>query len=584
MFPNGNWPILSQVLFNPAVMVKKQQKILLVNPCCLDQRISGEDARIAPMGLFYIGALLIENGFNTDILNLADTESDPVKVFKKAIETRMPDVIGFSVMNPNRWNAIECAKTAKKTNPGIVIVFGGPAPTFLFEHLFSACPEIDFIVKGEGEISFLELLNELETPSHVSFDEIQGLVLKKDGRVVETSERPPIETLDSLVHPSKYFSFQHLAMSRGCPGSCTFCGSPKFWGNRKVRFHSPQWFSQEIEALSKRGITHFYISDDTFTMDKPRVMEFCRLITEKKLAITWNAISRTDYIDEDLLSAMRKAGCIQISYGVESGSEKIRKTLGKSIDRGKIIHAFSITKAHGILARAYFIYGSPGETKDTIKESIDLIKAIGPLGAIFYMLVIFPGTFLYQSAKNKNLVSDDLWNQRLEDLPWFEIDNQLDFEKVKDFGDELRKTFYNHLDEFSQNLDLVVKKDMYSFHADFLSRLGLTFSHGEYAVDTRIKNQEETATRLFERALSYAPDARAFLGLAMQKQKSRDFNGAVTVLENALAQFPANKDLNLCMGVCLMNKRRFKSALKFFEPFKEIPETRHYMNICQKNS
>ncbi|MFA5903942.1 MAG: radical SAM protein [Desulfobacula sp.] len=565
-------------------MTKKRLKILLVNPSCLDKRISGEDARIVPIGLYYIGALLMENGFDTHILNLADDKEDPVNVFKESITALKPDVIGFSVMNPNRWNAVDCAKAAKKINPKIAIVFGGPAPTFLFEHLFSACPEIDFIVKGEGEITFLELLNEMETGKKGHFDGIQGLVLKKDGGLVETSPRPPIDNLDTLVHPSKYFTFQHLAMSRGCPGSCTFCGSPKFWGNRTVRFHSADWFAHEIEALANKGVIHFYISDDTFTMDKPRVLEFCRLIAEKNLSITWNAISRVDYVDEDILLAMRKAGCIQISYGVESGSEKIRTALGKSMDRGKIISAFYLTKAHGILPRAYFIYGSPGETKDTIRESTDLIKTIGPLSAVFYILVIFPGTFLYQSAKQKKRVSDDFWHQRIEDLPWFEIDDNLDFKKVKAYGDSLRAAFYNNLDYFSQNLDLLDKKELYSFHADFLSRLGMTFSHGEYAADKRVKNQDNTAARLFEQALSYAPDFRAFLGLAMQKQKSRDFDGAMIILKNGIAHFPKNKDLNLCMGICLMNKGKFKDALEFFEPFKDYPETLYYMQICQKNS
>jgi len=565
-------------------MTKKRLKILLVNPSCLDKRISGEDARIVPIGLFYIGALLMENGFDTQILNLADDSEDPISVFTKAITARMPDVIGFSVTNPNRWNAIDCAKAAKKINPDMVIVFGGPSPTFLFDHLFSACPEIDFIVKGEGEITFLELLTEIETGAKGSIEDIQGLVMKKGGRLVETPLRPSIENLDTLVHPSKYFTFQHLAMSRGCPGSCTFCGSPKFWGNRRVRFHSPEWFRREIEMLVIKGVTHFYISDDTFTMDKHRVLGFCRLIMEKNLFITWNAISRVDYVDEDILLAMRKAGCIQISYGVESGSEKIRKTLGKPIDREKIITAFSLTKAHGILPRAYFIYGSPGETKDTIQESIDLIRIIQPLSAIFYMLVIFPGTFLYQSAKEKQLVFDDLWHQRIEDLPWFEIDDTLDFTTVKAFGDTLRTAFYNNLDVFSQNLDLLDKKELYSFHADFLSRLAMTFSHGEYAADPRVKNQGDTAGRLFEQALSYAPDARAFLGLALQKQKSRDFDGAMDILENGMAHFPENKDLNLCMGICLMNKGRFNAALTFFKPFQEYPETRHYIQICQKNS
>ncbi|MCK5837116.1 MAG: radical SAM protein, partial [Desulfobacula sp.] len=199
-----------------------------------------------------------------------------------------------------------------------------PAPTFLADHLLNACPDIDFIVTGEGEITLLELAIKLETDRNGSFENINGIVFKKNDRVLKTSPRQPVKELDTLIHPSKYFVYQHLAMSRGCPGKFTFCGSPKFWGNSNLRFHSPEWFADEIQTLLKNGITHFYISDDTFTMDKQRVIKFCNLIIDRKLDITWNAISRVDYIDADILLAMRKAGCSQLSFGVESGSEKIR--------------------------------------------------------------------------------------------------------------------------------------------------------------------------------------------------------------------------------------------------------------------
>ena len=564
-------------------MVRK--RILLVNPACLDARISGEDALIVPIGLYYIGALLIENGFYTKIINLADTKGDPVKKFTHIAAGEQPDVIGFSVTSPNRWSAMECARAARQILADVTIVFGGPAPTFLADHLFEACPDIDFMVTGEGEITFLELLTELKKNRRDrAFEHINGLVFKKNQSLFKTPPRPPVETLDTLVHPSKYFMYQHLAMSRGCPGKCTFCGSPRFWGNSNIRFHSPKWFADEIQALVKKGIAHFYISDDTFTMDKQRVIEFCNRIIKKCPAITWNAISRVDYIDEDILFSMRKAGCIQLSFGVESGSEKIRKTLGKPIKQDKIIKAFSLTKSYGILPRAYFIYGSPGETDKTIQESIDLLNAIKPLSAIFYMLVIFPGTHLYRSVRQAHRVSDDIWHKKIEDLPWFEMDDSLDFTRVKAFGDRLRSEFYTSLDIFARQVDLVDIKELGPCHADFLSRLAMTFSHGEYAADTRIKNQEKTAKALYEKALSYAPDARAFLGLAMLRQKQRRFDKAILILEKGLDHYPENKELNVCMGVSLMNTRRFKTALKFFEKFSNFPDIKPYIQICHQNT
>ena len=191
--------------------------------------------------------------------------------------------------------------------------------------------------------------------------------------------------------PSKYFEFQHLISSRGCPSNCTFCGSPKLWG-RKVRFHSAEYFVEQLEQLYQKGITEFFVSDDTFTMRQDRVIQICKKIIEKELKITWFALSRVNHVNEEMFYWMRKAGCIQISYGVESGSEKIREVMNKNIKTEDIQRAFALTTRYGIVARAYFIYGSPGENGETIQESIDLIHQIKPLIAIFYPLALFPGT------------------------------------------------------------------------------------------------------------------------------------------------------------------------------------------------
>lgn len=560
-------------------MVDKQT-ILLINPACQDKRVTDQDDKVIPIGLFYIGALLIENGFNVQILNLAETE-DPVQTFKTYIQKLPVSMIGFSVTNPSRLNAIDCANVSKKLLPDVPIVFGGPAATFLADHLFNTCPALDYIITGEGEITFLELATALEKKD--PFDQIPGIVFKKDQRLVKTIPRPPIQDLDSLPHPSKYFAFTHLAMSRGCPGKCTFCGSPKFWTDKTVRFHSPEWMVDEIEILVQKGIRHFYISDDTFTMDKDRVISFCRLIQKRNLSITWNAISRVDYIDEDLALEMRLAGCIQISFGVESGSKKIRKTLGKPIDREKIIQAFEIITSHGILPRAYFIYGSPGETDQTIQDSIDLLLEIKPLTAVFYMLVIFPGTYLYDQALKKDLVKEQIWSEKIEDLPWFELDSDLNFEMVKQFGDTLRSAFYSNLETFARDIQLADIEQLYPYHADFLSRLALTFSHGEYATDARIKNPEQTAIGLFEKALSFYPDARSYLGLGMIHQKNRDFKTAVNILEKGLSHFQDNPDLLTCMGICQMNIKNFKDALNWFKKLAPSAQTDHYINICKQH-
>ncbi|OQY52985.1 MAG: B12-binding domain-containing radical SAM protein [Desulfobacteraceae bacterium 4572_89] len=582
-------------------------KILFVNPACLDKRVFNDDDKVIPIGLYYMAALLLENKFDVRILNLAspagidemqgqktqprqnsndsvhDSAQDPILAFTAVIEKEKPNFIGFSVTNPTRINALACARAARKILPHAWIVFGGPAPGFMGDYLLKTCPEIDIIVRGEGESTCLALVKSIkkgESFKGRNVKGIKGILFHENNKIIDTGPAEPIQDLDSLVHPSKYFVFQHLSMSRGCPGKCTFCNSPKFWGASGIRFHSAQWLAMEIQALAKKGITHFYISDDTFTMDRNRVIEFCSLIISAGITITWNAISRVDYIDKELLSNMRKAGCIQISFGVESGAEKIKKTLGKPMSNKKCIQAFSLTLSHGIMPRAYFIYGSPGETWDTIQESVDLLIKLRPLGAIFYMLVIFPGTHLYKYALEKRLVTHEIWDQDIEDLPWFDLDDNLDFPQVKAFGKKLRQTFYTNLNQFADSIDLKEDKSLYPFHADFLSRLAMTFSHGEYSNDPRIKNPDKIAEKLFNRSLTYLPQPRAFLGIAMLLQKRKNFDQAVTLFEKGLGHFPGNKDLSMGMGICLMNQGRFKKALTFFTPFRNESGMGHYINIC----
>ncbi|WDP87069.1 MAG: radical SAM protein [Desulfobacter sp.] len=575
-------------------------KILLVNPACLDQRITDDDAKIVPIGLYYLAAQALEQKMTANILNLADLgdappdpgqqgKANPLSVFKKYIKTEPPDIIGFSVTNPSRINAMACATAARKLLPQTILVFGGPAPTFMGEHFFKACPALDIIVQGEGETSFTAMITAVKAgrihPDKKrlpqSFDQIPGLVIRRKTGRVDTGPAQLLKDLDTLVHPSKYFVFQHLSMSRGCPGKCTFCGSPKFWGSADIRRHSAGWFFEEIKTLARKGVSHFYISDDTFTMDREAVIELCENIITAGLSITWNAISRVDYIDAYLLKSMRKAGCIQISFGVESGSAKIRKTLGKPIDNDICVRAFDLVKAHGILPRAYFIYGSPGENQATIDQSIELMERLGPLSTVFYMLVIFPGTHLYTRAVEKGWVNDDIWYQQIEDLPWFKVDKDLDFTCVKSYGDRLRSAFFTKVEQFAAQIDFKQDKELFPFHADFLSRLALTFSHGEYSNDPRIKDPDKTALALFEKAFEYHPDPRAYLGLAMIHQKAKLFSKAVHCLENGLAHFPGHKDLCVCMGVCLMNQAQFSKALSFFIPFDKDPCLGHYIDICK---
>jgi anaerobic magnesium-protoporphyrin IX monomethyl ester cyclase len=557
----------------------EEMKILLIYPYCLEARLHEEEVSVPPIGIYYVGAMLKENKYDVEILNWHEVNRTPHLIQETLVEKK-PDVIGFSILHANRWGGIEIARIARKINPDVKIVFGGIGATFLWEHLLIHFKEIDFAVLGEGEKPFLQLVKRMETGDYDRLEDIRGIGFRKNGSVLTTGNADAIHDLDEIPNPAKYFAYQHVAATRGCPGKCTFCGSPRFWGTR-VRFHSPEYFVEQLELQYRKGITFFFFSDDTFTIKKDHVIRICKRIIEKDLKITWAAISRVNYVDEDILYWMRKAGCTQISYGVESGSEKIRnQVLNKKIKTNQIKKAFDLTTRYGILARAYFIYGSPGESWDTIGETLDLMRAIKPLSVIFYILDLFPGTALYSDFLRKTGNSDEIWLKQIEDILYFETDPALDQGQILAFGQRLRSEFHKRLPAFVDSIELIGKEDLFEMHADFLSRLGMTFSHGDYAGIKEIKEKDRIAENLFKQALAYHPDHRAYLGLGLIKQQNRATEESIRILSEGIRHFPKSEQLNMCLGINLMNLREYDKALSYFLKFRHSGQFAQYIAQC----
>jgi radical SAM superfamily enzyme YgiQ (UPF0313 family) len=557
-----------------------RMKILLIYPYPLYDRFQEEDIRPVPIGVYYIGALLKENRYDVEILNWYNIHKTPEKIAEVFVEKK-PDVIGFSILNANRWGGIEIAEIAKQINPDVKIVFGGVAATFMWKHFLKHFPQVDFVVIGEGEYAFLKLVRLIEKGQHKKAKDIKGIAFRSNGKIIKTKGIEVVRDIDELPVPAKYFEYQHMSYSRGCPWKCAFCGSPGFWG-RKIRFHSPEYFVTQLEMLYNKGVTFFYVSDDNFTIKRDRVIDICKKILDKGLKITWVAISRVNYVDEEMLYWMRKAGCTQISYGVESGSEKIRTLLNKNIKTDEIKNAFALTHKYGIIARAYFIYGSPEESWETIQHTIDLIHEIKPLICVFYILEIYPGTKLYLDYQKKFHASDDVWLERMEGICYFETDPNLSRESVLAFGNKLRTELYENIHIFVESLDLIDKEELYPMHADFLSRLGMTFSHGDYSKVEAIRDKDGIAERLFERSLEHHPNHRAYLGLGMTRQRASAFKEAVDILSKGVGLFPESEELNLCLGISYMNLQDYKSALSYLLKFKHSKETKYYIDKCHE--
>jgi tetratricopeptide (TPR) repeat protein len=279
---------------------------------------------------------------------------------------------------------------------------------------------------------------------------------------------------------------------------------------------------------------------------------------------------------------MRRAGCIQISYGVESGSVKIRKALGKPVKTEQIKRAFALTTRYGILSRAYFIYGAPGETWQTIQETVDLMDEIKPLSAIFYILDIFPGTKLYSETKKKQGITEDIWLKKMEGIMYFETDPSMNDELILAFGKKLRTAFYESVHSYAGGIELVDRRDLYPWHADFCSRLGMTFSHGDYSRNSEVRQKLETAEKLFRKALGYSPDHRAYLGLGMILQRKGEFKESAGILEEGLRHWPESEDLTVCLGINYMNLGDFKTALGHFYKFPQSKTAIQYKEECAK--
>ncbi len=554
-------------------------KILLIYPYVQEKRIHEDDISVVPMGLFYIGALLLSHGHDVRILNGFGLNRQAESI-KKVLISYRPDIIGLSILNANRWGGIEIARMAKEVDPHIHVVFGGVAATYLWHHFLTHFDAIDSVVLGEGEYTLLELAAHLAKGDSENLSKVAGLAYREKGQPKCNRPRDAVAHLDDLPDPARYFTFQHVALTRGCPHKCTFCGSPNFWG-RRVRCHSADYFVGQLERLYQKGVRHFFFSDDTFTFRKELAIEVCRQIVARRWAITWVAISRVNHIDGDILAWMRRAGCTQISYGVESGSPKIRKILGKNLEDAQIENAFRLTTRYGILARAYFIYGSPGETLATISETVDLISRIKPLAAIFYILALFPGTALYDCYGRECGLNDDTWLSSIEDILYFELDKNLAQEEIFAFGKFLRTEYHRSLPRFVKDLDLIDDTEFYPLHADFLSRLGMTFSHGDYADIKEISTGEETAIYLFQRALEYHPDLRAYLALGSLHQKRRQFAESIKFLEKGLSLWPDNPPLTICLGISLLNTGKYQRALACFERFPDSDESRRFAPICR---
>ncbi len=390
--------------------------VLLINPP------SDAANPVFPFGLGSIAAMFIKEGIEIDIID-AWGERLSHEQLEARIADLKPAVIGITMMSPVLLSGMETVSVARKAAPDSTVVVGGAHPSALPQECLEDNPQIDIVVIGEGENTLLEIVHALDDGEEL--DDIAGIVFRKNGKTVVTAPRAPIADIDSLPLPAynlfpmeKYKThppygrktpYVNMITSRGCPFHCTYCSNSVF--GRKMRLQSPEKILSEMEFLiGKYHIKEIHFYDDCFTLNKKRTRTICEEILRRKMKVIWSCTTRVDLVDEELLKLMRKAGCWLIAYGVESGSPKILKEMEKGVTVEQIEKSFKLTRKAGIRTLGYFMLGMPGETKETIQETIDVCFKIDPDYIAWGMLRIFPGSKIYNSFKEKDLNSDETYS------------------------------------------------------------------------------------------------------------------------------------------------------------------------------
>ncbi|MCI0409304.1 MAG: radical SAM protein [Acidobacteria bacterium] len=377
--------------------------------------------RQMPVGLGSINAVLRTEGHDARLANFSRSTWEEVR---RTLRRFRPRILGISLFTFNRGAVLRLARVARQIDPGIFIVAGGPHATHLAEHVLSHHPSVNAVAIGEGEETMRDLARALEAGEDLR--RIAGLAFREGGRIVRTSPRPAVSDLDLLPHPAAHYEsfgvdrfaqFEFLITSRGCPARCTFCSTPEFWGTR-LRYRSVDHVLDELRFLQERfGHTTVSFRDDTFTVDKKRTIELCQRILASGLHLLWDCQSRVNAIDEERLLWMRRAGCQHIQYGVESGSRSILDKLNKGIQLEQVIRACALTRKVGMDLSLYLITGVQGESEEDTQATLRLIRRVRPHDGIVSPLVVYPGTALYEEAKQLRGVDDSVWERsRMEGL------------------------------------------------------------------------------------------------------------------------------------------------------------------------
>ena len=403
-------------------------KVLLVSPPYPKDKIFRKSMKnlgavLPPLGIAYIAAMLEKDGHEVKIIDgpaWATVFGYGFEELSKDISGFKPDVLGVSASTSQIEHAKKTISLSKSVNKDCVVILGGP--------LISADPkvllgfeDVDFGVYGEADLTFSEILKAVKNKEPVEGKE--GVIWRENGEVRFLKPKTIIN-LDQIPMPARHLlkmeiyrpspaNYRRLPAttimtSRGCPYQCIFCSRPT--EGTSFRAHSAERVVEEIEQLvTKYGIKDIQIFDDTFSLIPSRVEKICKGIIEKKIDVRWNCMTRVDKISPELLALMKKAGCYEIGFGIESGSDRILQFIKKATTTDSVRKGVKMTQEAGIDVRGFFMIGFPTETREEIMQTIEFAKELDVDVAQFMVSTPFPGTEMWEIAKSNGTISDD-WN------------------------------------------------------------------------------------------------------------------------------------------------------------------------------
>jgi len=383
-----------------------------------DREVNDATGTYPPLGLMYIATYVrekLQGKAEVTIIDCSVGDWDPDR-FTQAIKTADPHIVGMTVFTPSIFETRRALESFRRVVPACVTVIGGPHVTSFGPDAL-CLPEIDYAIMGYGEVSFLRLVEALFLGGRLK--DVPGLLFRSDGRVVAQPMRNDLVRLDELPIPDRTLVplteyrcpigtrevMTTLISSRGCPYPCTFCNS----GDKKYRARSMENVLREVKYLVGLGIKELFFFDDLFNLNNKRVFEFCELLRKDAVEITWGFKSRASGIQEDLVRAVKEAGCERIHFGLEAHTDQSLKALKKQITVEQIQNAVSLCHKYKINCVGSFMINLPGDTREEIRQRIRFANLLKLDYNQFGVLIAFSHTDIFRQGVEQGHWPEDLW-------------------------------------------------------------------------------------------------------------------------------------------------------------------------------